>query len=315
MSASQSCRAFVKKKRNNNFPMIGKPCPAGEPERRGRAAAVSAGGAFRGSRQGTAVDWERSPCGVPDGTAFLRFLKRAKPRAQNWQGQGNPHGRSDPTTTEIGWTSGLARFLPRRRSKHETVTALGKRGEAGGRRGKRGEAGLPPGKGVRLLRSKRREENPPSGWVCFFGGAGESGKNLAPQGSRNGEDAKRQLPAEGCGVFAIARSWNGGWPPELAAEKDASTGEKHQPKGERQRQGMEVPAGNARFANNLLLLYSAIKKTICGRPHSARRRGPQTQQRGHPPLAGGEAQRGARTSETEGGRRSLGSVSARACRC
>ena len=23
------------------------------------------------------------------------------------------------------------------------------------------------------MRSKRREENPPSGWVCFFGGAGQ----------------------------------------------------------------------------------------------------------------------------------------------
>ena len=196
--------------------------------------------------------------------------------------------------------------MPRRRSKHETVTALGKRGEAYSPRGKRGEAGLPTGKGVRLLRSKRREENPPRGWVCFFGGAVGSGKNLAPQGSRNGEDAQRQFPAEGCGVFAIARSRNGGWPPELAAEKDASTGEEHQPKGERRCPGMEVPAASARFATNLLLLYSAIKKTICDRPLYARRRGPQTQQRGHPPLAGGEAQRGVRsgTSETEGGRRS-----------
>ena len=49
------------------------------------------------------------------------------------------------------------------------------------------------------------------------------------QGSRDGEDAKRPFPAEGCGVFAIARSRNGGWPPERASEKDVSTGEEHQP--------------------------------------------------------------------------------------
>jgi len=77
--------------------------------------------------------------------------------------------QSDPTTIRDWLDLGAGAVS----AQHETVTALGKRGEAYPPRGKRGEAGLPHGKGVRLFRRKRREENPPSGWVCLFGGAGQ----------------------------------------------------------------------------------------------------------------------------------------------
>ena len=45
--------------------------------------------------------------------------------------------------------------------------------------------------------SKRREENPPSGWVCFFGGAGQV-KTMRPTkpGAVRGREPVRAEPCE-----------------------------------------------------------------------------------------------------------------------
>ena len=50
--------------------------------------------------------------------------------------------------------------------------------------------------------------------------------------------------------------------------------------------GLDVSAANARLANILLLLYSAIKKTFCDRPSPARRRGRRRSNAATPLLRG-----------------------------
>ena len=158
------------------------PCPAGEPEGRAakrlpfRSRAIQAG---RGNSPWGERKQGRRAIVLPAGRRGASRCRSegcasrcvSQNRNAGSAGRAAPAGVSPSHPTGLDYTLGMARFLPRRRSQHETVTALGKRGEAVersgiGRGGSGRPEGLPPGKGGKRFAEQTREENPARGWVC-----------------------------------------------------------------------------------------------------------------------------------------------------